>query len=113
MAINFQTEEFGRFNKNIEALLAELRQSNEISGELRDQLVSELRAGREIISGPKPQRDLLDLLLVKPSKMAGGEVGDGYRQQTGRRCFGMAFEDDWSHLKPPDDLPARCSSTTR
>jgi hypothetical protein len=75
VAINFQTEEFGRFNKNIEALLAELRQSNEISGELRDQLVSELRAGREIISGPKPQRDLLDLLLVKPLKWLAEKSG--------------------------------------
>jgi hypothetical protein len=68
VTINIQSEEFSRFNKNIEALFGELRRSNEISGEVRDQLLSELRAGREIITGPKPQRHLIDLLLVKPLK---------------------------------------------
>ena len=49
-------------------LLDELRRSNEISGEVRDQLLSEMRAGREILNGPKPQRGLIDSLLVKPLK---------------------------------------------
>jgi hypothetical protein len=68
VTINIQSEEFSRFNKNIEALIGELRQSNEISGEVRDQLLSELRAGGEIITAPKPQHDLINLLLVKPLK---------------------------------------------
>jgi hypothetical protein len=68
ITINIQSAEFSRFDKNLEALIAELHGSNEISGEVRDQLVSELWAGREIIGAPKPQRDLVDLLLVRPLK---------------------------------------------
>ena len=68
ITINIQSAEFGRFDKNLEALIGELLGSNEISGEARDQLVCELWAGREIIGAPKPQRDLIDLLLVRPLK---------------------------------------------
>ena len=68
ITINIQSAEFSRFDKNLEALIGELHGSNEISGEVRDQLVSELWAGREIIGAPKPQRDLIDLLLVRPLK---------------------------------------------
>ncbi len=75
VTINIQTDEFSRFNKNIEALIGELRQSNYISGEVRDQLLSELKAGRELINGPKPQRDLIDLLLVKPLKWLAEKSG--------------------------------------
>ena len=68
ITINIQSAEFSRFDKNLEALIGELLGSNEISGEARDQLVCELWAGREIIGAPKPQRDLIDLLLVRPLK---------------------------------------------
>ena len=60
---------------NIEALFGELRQSKEISGEVRDQIISELRAGRELLHAPKPQRDLIDLLLVKPLKWVAEKSG--------------------------------------
>ena len=88
ITINIQSAEFSRFDKNLEALIGELHGSNEISGEVRDQLVSELWAGREIIGAPKPQHDLIDLLLVRPliwlieksgsamvSKLAGDALG--------------------------------------
>ena len=88
ITINIQSAEFGRFDKNLEALIGELLGSNEISGEVRDQLVCELWAGREIIGAPKPQHDLIDLLLVRPliwlieksgsamvSKLAGDALG--------------------------------------
>ena len=75
VAINIHSDEFSRFNKNIEALLIELRQSNEISGELRDQLVSELKAGRELAAAPKPPRDLIDVSLVRPLKWLADKSG--------------------------------------
>jgi hypothetical protein len=75
VTINIRTEEFIRFNTEIELLIRELRYSNEISAEVRDQLLSELKAGREIITGPKPQRDLVDLLLVKPLKWLAKKSG--------------------------------------
>jgi hypothetical protein len=75
VTINIQSEEFRRFNKNFQASIDELRKSNEIWGELRDKLLSELRAGEEIITGPKPQRDLIELLLVKPLKWLAEKSG--------------------------------------
>jgi hypothetical protein len=75
VTINIRTDEFRRFNTDIELLIRELRYSNEISGEVRDQVLSELKAGREIITGSKPQRDLVDLLLVKPLKWLAEKSG--------------------------------------
>ena len=68
ITINIQSDNFKQFNGIMGGLLDELRRSNEISGEVRDQLLSEMRAGREILNGPKPQRGLIDSLLVKPLK---------------------------------------------
>ena len=81
VTINIQTDEFARFNKNLEGLIGELRQSNEISGEVRDKLVSELRSGKELITGPKPQRDLIDLLLVRPLKWLAEKSGSAIIQK--------------------------------
>jgi hypothetical protein len=75
VTINIQGDEYRRFNNNIQALITELRQSNEISGEVQDQLLSELKAGREIITAPKPQRALVDLLLLKPLKWLADKSG--------------------------------------
>ena len=75
ITINIRTNEFKQFNTDFELLIRELRYSNEISGEIRDQLLSELKAGREIITGPKPQRDLIDLLLVRPLKWLAEKSG--------------------------------------
>jgi hypothetical protein len=68
VTINVETNEFIQFNKNLEALIGELRLSNEISGEVRDKLISELHAGRELLTGPKPQRGVIEVLLVRPLK---------------------------------------------
>jgi hypothetical protein len=75
ITINIPTDEFRHFNTNFDLLIRELRYSNEISGELRDQLLSELKAGREIITGPKPQRALVDLLLLRPLKWLAEKSG--------------------------------------
>ena len=75
VTINVQRDEFSRFNKNVEALIGELRQSNAISGEVRDKLLSELREGKELLNAPKPQRGLIDLLLVTPLKWLAEKSG--------------------------------------
>ena len=81
VTINIQGVEFREFDKAMKALIGELRQSNEISGEVRDQLLSELRAGSEIITGPKPQRGLIDLLLVRPLKWLAEKSGSAIIQK--------------------------------
>jgi len=66
----------------MDALVKQLQvgRSNEISGEVCAQLLSEMTAGREILKGPNPSRDLIDLLLVRPlkylaEKAAGAIIG--------------------------------------
>ena len=81
VTINIQGVEFREFDKDMKALIGELRRSNEISGEVRDQLLSELRAGSEIITGPKPQRGLIDLLLVRPLKWLVDKSGSAIIQK--------------------------------
>jgi hypothetical protein len=75
ITINIRTDEFIQFNTDFDLLIRELRYSNEISGEVRDHLLSELKAGKEIITGPKPQRDLVDLFLVRPLKWLAEKSG--------------------------------------
>jgi hypothetical protein len=39
---------------------------DQVASEVGDKLVAELKAGLEYIAGPKPSRNVLDLLLVNP-----------------------------------------------
>jgi hypothetical protein len=75
ITINLQSDEFRLFNQNLETLIAQLGRSNEFAGEARDQVVAELRAGREILTAPKPQRDLVHLLLLRPLKWVAAKAG--------------------------------------
>ncbi len=78
ITINIQSEPFKQFNANMEKLLDELRRSNEISGEVRDQLLADMKAGREILNAPKPPRGLIELLLVKPLKYLMEKAGSEF-----------------------------------
>ena len=75
VTINFQSEEFRRFCHNFKSLIDDLRRSHEIAGELRDKLLCELSTGAEILTGPKPQRELIDLLLVRSLKWLSEKSG--------------------------------------
>jgi hypothetical protein len=50
----------------MDELLGHLLRSNEISGEVRDKLIAELSAGMEILKSPKPDPNMIDLLLKRP-----------------------------------------------
>lgn len=83
VTINIGSVEFKTFNTKMDALVKQLQvgRSNQISGEVCAQLLSEIMAGREILKGPKPSRDLIKLLLVKPLEFlmkaaAGAIIGD-------------------------------------
>jgi hypothetical protein len=80
--INVGSVDFKNFNTTIDALVKQLQfgRSNAISGEVCAQLLSEITAGREILKGPKPIRELVDLLLLRPlkylaEKAAGAIIG--------------------------------------
>jgi len=66
ISINVQSTEFQEFSAKMDELISELKKSNMIAGEVRDQLIAELTAGRTLLSAPKPDRKMIDLLLVKP-----------------------------------------------
>lgn len=73
--INLRSADFAALNDKLDALVFELRKSNEINGEIRDKLRSDLGGGKEIIAGPKPQRGLVDLLLLGPLKWLAEKSG--------------------------------------
>jgi len=70
ITINIHSTEFRELNRTLNELLQEMRRSrsNEIAGEVRDQLTAEITAGRTLLTAPKAHRNWIDLLLVKPLK---------------------------------------------
>jgi hypothetical protein len=66
ITINVHSAEFKELNAKIDELLTELTKSNVIAGEVKDKLIAEINAGRTLLSAPKPDRNIIDLLLVKP-----------------------------------------------
>ena len=42
---------------------------------MKGQLLAELKAGRQILEAPKPERNLVDLLLVRPLQWAAEKAG--------------------------------------
>lgn len=64
--IDARSTEFRDSKETIERLCLAIQQSNQVASEVGDKLVAELKAGLEYIAGPKPSRNVLDLLLVNP-----------------------------------------------
>jgi hypothetical protein len=60
--------EFIDFDTKADDLLALLRESNEFSGEVRDQLIAEIWAGRALLRAPKADPILLERFLATPLK---------------------------------------------
>jgi hypothetical protein len=80
ITVNIHNADFREFSTKMDDLLGHLQRSNEISGELRDKLVSELTAGMAILKSPKPDPKIIDLYLKRPlmfigEKAAGTVVG--------------------------------------
>ena len=81
LRLDIHSAEFRKLNTNLDALLVELVRSNQIAGELRDQLTAELQAGRAMLKAPKPDSNLLKALLLHPltflaTAAAGGIIGE-------------------------------------
>jgi hypothetical protein len=76
ITINVRTAEFIELNNKLNELLGLLRRSNEISGEARDQLIAEIKAGRALLEAPKADPKLLDILLKRPLMFI-GKTGSG------------------------------------
>lgn len=68
ITIDTQSTEFRELNAKLDELLDEWRKSNEISTQVRDQLRAEIAAGRELLTAPKTNRNMIDVLLLNPLK---------------------------------------------
>lgn len=66
ITINVNSPAFIRFDGNIGSIIRNLSSSNIVVGEARDKIISELTAGMAVIKGPKPSREQIELLLVRP-----------------------------------------------
>jgi hypothetical protein len=75
IVINIQTANFKQFTTQLDELIAELHRSNEFSVEVREKLLAEIKAGKEIISAPKPDKNYIELLLTKPLKYLADKAG--------------------------------------
>jgi hypothetical protein len=68
ITINQAQAEFGEFNAKVDDLLALLRESNQFSDEVRDQLIAEILAGRALLGAPKADPILVERFLTNPLK---------------------------------------------
>jgi hypothetical protein len=66
ITININGVDGREFTAKMDGLLDHLRRSNEISGEVRDKVIAELTAGMAILKSPKPDPNMIDLLLKRP-----------------------------------------------
>jgi hypothetical protein len=80
ITINVNTTEFRQLNSKLDELIGLLRSSNEISGDTRNQLIAEITAGKILLTAPKSNAALIDLLLKRPltfiaKQVAGTVIG--------------------------------------
>jgi hypothetical protein len=66
LTINVSSKDYRETKRAIAAVIEAVRGSNELPAEVRNQLTSEMKAGVEVLSAPKADRNLVDLLLVRP-----------------------------------------------
>jgi cell division protein ZapA (FtsZ GTPase activity inhibitor) len=61
--------------KDVELVIEELRKSNSLDQNIRDQALHELTAGLEILQSPRPTKLLLDRLLMRPLRYLANHAG--------------------------------------
>jgi hypothetical protein len=64
--IDVQSAEFAELSAKLDDVIHLLGRSNQFAGETRDQLVAEIQAGRRLLNAPKPDRTLIETLLISP-----------------------------------------------
>jgi hypothetical protein len=68
ITINFNSAAGEQFLAKMDELLDHLRQSNEHSPDVKDQLIAEMKAAVEIAKAPKISREQIEMLLTRPPK---------------------------------------------
>jgi hypothetical protein len=75
VTVNIEGSELRHLSEKLDGVIEGLRGLNEIAADLRDKLIAEISAGQDIIKGPKPQRSLIELLLVRPLRFIAKAAG--------------------------------------
>jgi hypothetical protein len=75
ITINVNSADFAKFSAQIGELLNHIDRSNEMSPEVRAKAIGEITAGMAIAKSPKPDRDLIRLLLINPLKWIAEKAG--------------------------------------
>jgi hypothetical protein len=70
LRVDPKSEEFREFNKRLDKIIVLLSKSNAIAGDTRQQLIAEIKAGRELLASPRPNRVLVALLLERPLSLS-------------------------------------------
>jgi hypothetical protein len=99
LQVDRRSEEFRALNTKLDTVLEELRKSNEISGVLREQLVSEIEAGRRILESPRPDRGLVKVLLVHSLRWIIAAAGGGIVGTHADEALSMLMQ--FLHHVPP------------
>jgi hypothetical protein len=66
LQVDTSSPAFIEFSSQLDNVIQLLGKSNRIASETREQLIAEIKAGREILISPRPNRALLRLLLERP-----------------------------------------------
>jgi hypothetical protein len=77
LRVDTTSKEFREFNKRLDKIIELLAKSNAIAGDTRQQLIADIKAGREILASPRPNRALVALLLERPLKFIAEAVAAG------------------------------------
>jgi hypothetical protein len=88
ITIKIESPEFRRLNAKIDELLEALRQSNERS-EAHDQALAEIAAGKNLLTAPKPDRNLVDLLLLRPLKYLVEKAGSAIISELAKQAVDL------------------------
>ncbi len=77
LQIDTRSAAFVEFGEKIDQLTEALTRSNEIAGNIRDQLLAEIKAGMSILAAPKPDPNLIKVLLEYPLLWIASAAGTG------------------------------------
>jgi hypothetical protein len=64
--IDVRSAEFSELNAKLDRIVGLLDRSNQFSSDTQKQLATEIQAGRTLLTAPKPDRTLIQLLLTHP-----------------------------------------------
>lgn len=79
--IDVRSAEFGELNAKLDRIIGLLDRSNQFPGDTQKQLAAEIQAGQTLLTAPRPDRNLIDLLLTHPlhfiaTAAAGAVIGN-------------------------------------